>query len=41
MKGEYDLDTIKSRPTIYTKLLTKEIIIQLENEVIDYFKDMA
>ena len=41
MKEEYDLDTMKFRPSIYRKLLTEEITIQLENEVIDYFKEMA
>ena len=41
MKDEYDLSTMKSRPNPYAKALKKQVTIRLENEVIDYFKEMA
>jgi uncharacterized protein (DUF4415 family) len=41
MKEEYDLSTMKSRPNPYAKQLKKQVTMRLENEVIDYFKDMA
>ncbi len=41
MKDEYDLSTMKSRKNPYAKALKKQVTIRLENEVIDYFKDMA
>jgi uncharacterized protein (DUF4415 family) len=41
MNEEYNLDTMKFRPSTYSKLLTEEITIHLENDVIDYFKEMA
>ncbi len=41
MKEEYDLATMKSRPNPYVKQLKKQVTMRLEEEVIDYFKEMA
>jgi len=41
MKDEYDLSTMKSRPNPYAKKLKKQVTIRLEEEVVDYFKEMA
>jgi len=41
MKNEYDLSTMKSRPNPYAKQLKKQVTMRLEEEVIDYFKEMA
>ena len=41
MKNEYDLSTMKSRPNPYSKQLKKQVTMRLEEEVIDYFKEMA
>lgn len=39
MKKEYDFSKGKKNP--YTKLLMKQITINLDNEVIDYFKKLS
>ena len=39
MKQEYDFSKAKKNP--YTKLLKKQITINLSNEVLDYFKGMS
>jgi len=41
MKEEYDLSTMQFRPNPYAKQLKKQVTMRLENEVIDYFKEMA
>ncbi|SFZ98617.1 hypothetical protein MNB_SV-5-399 [hydrothermal vent metagenome] len=41
MKEEYDLSTMNSRPNPYAKQIKKQITMRLEEEVIDYFKEMA
>ncbi len=41
MKEEYDLSTMQSRQNPYAKQLKKQVTMRLENEVIDYFKEMA
>jgi uncharacterized protein (DUF4415 family) len=41
MKDEYDLSTMKSRPNPYAKQLKKQVTMRLENDVIEYFKNMA
>lgn len=39
MKKEYDFSKAKKNP--YTKLLKKQITINLSYEVLDYFKDLS
>ena len=39
MRTEYDFSTAKKNP--YTKDLKKQITIRLENETVDYFKNLA
>ena len=39
MKKEYDFSKAKKNP--YTKVLKKQITINLNNEVLDYFKDLS
>ena len=39
MKKEYDFSKAKKNP--YTKLLKKQITINLSEEVLDYFKEMS
>jgi uncharacterized protein (DUF4415 family) len=41
MKEEYDLSKMKSRPNPYAKHLKREIIIDTDISVIEYFKEMA
>ncbi len=41
MKKEYDLLTMKSRPSPYAKELENEATITADKNVIEYFKKMA
>jgi len=41
MREEYDLSKIKSRPNPYAKNLKREIPIDTDISVIEYFKEMA
>jgi uncharacterized protein (DUF4415 family) len=41
MKEEYDLSIMKSRPNPYVKQVKKQVTMRLEEEVVDYFKEMA
>ena len=41
MKEEYNLSEMKSRPNPYIKQLNKQVTIETETSVIDYFKKMA
>jgi predicted DNA binding CopG/RHH family protein len=39
MRKEYDFSNSKKNP--YTKMLKKQITIRIEEETIDYFKELA
>jgi predicted DNA binding CopG/RHH family protein len=41
MRTEYDLSKMKGRKNPYAKLLKKQISIKLNNETIEYFKQLA
>ncbi|MES9823405.1 MAG: BrnA antitoxin family protein [Candidatus Thiodiazotropha endolucinida] len=41
MKKEYDLSKMKSRKNPYASKLKKPITMRLNEDVIEYFKDMA
>jgi len=41
MREEYDLSKMKSRPNPYAKHLKREITIDTDISVIEYFKEMA
>ncbi len=41
MKKEYDLKKMKSRKNPYAKRLKKQITIRLDNNTIEYFKELA
>ena len=41
MKDEYDLSTMKSRKNPYASQLKKSVTMRLDEDVIDYFKNMA
>ncbi len=41
MKDEYDLSKMKKRKNPYAQRLKKQITIRLEEETIDYFKQLA
>jgi len=41
MREEYDLSKMKSQPNPYAKHLKKEITIDTDISVIEYFKEMA
>ena len=41
MKKEYDLKKMKSRKNPYSNRLKKQITIRLDNQIIDYFKELA
>lgn len=41
MRKEYDFSKLKSRKNPYAKRLRKEIRIRLENETIEYFKNLS
>lgn len=41
MKAEYDLKKMKSRKNPYAKSLKKQITIRLNEDVIEYFKQMS
>ncbi len=41
MEEEWNLATMKSRPTPYAKQLKKQITLRVSPDVIDYFKQMA
>ena len=41
MREEYDLSKMKSRPNPYAKQLNRQVTIDTEISVIEYFKEMA
>lgn len=41
MKREYDLKKMKSRKNPYANRLKKQITIRLDNNTIEYFKELA
>jgi len=41
MRNEYDFSKMKSRKNPYIKMLKKQISIKLNNETIEYFKQLA
>ena len=41
MKAEYDLKKMKSRKNPYAKSLKKQITIRLNEDIIEYFKQMS
>lgn len=41
MKKEYDLDEMDFRKNPYAKKLKKQITIRLDEQVIEYFKEVA
>jgi uncharacterized protein (DUF4415 family) len=41
MKKEYDLKKMKSRKNPYADRLKKQITIRLDNDTIEYFKELA
>ena len=41
MKKEYDLKKMKSRKNPYANRLKKQITIRLDNNTIEYFKELA
>ena len=41
MREEYDLSQMKSRPNPYAKQLNRQVTIETEVNVIEYFKKMA
>lgn len=41
MREEYDIRNLDPRENPYTNKLKKQITIDLENEIIEYFKDMS
>ncbi|MGD8534975.1 MAG: BrnA antitoxin family protein [Candidatus Aminicenantes bacterium] len=41
MKKEYDLKNMKSRKNPYASRLKKQITIRLDNNTIEYFKELA
>ena len=41
MKKEYDLKKVKSRKNPYANRLKKQITIRLDNNTIEYFKELA
>lgn len=41
MLEEYDLSKMKSRKNPYAKMLKKQIILCLGNDIIEYFKEMS
>ncbi len=41
MRKEYDLKKMKLKPNPYAKRLKKSITIRLDEDVIDYFKELS
>ena len=41
MREEYDFSQMKGRKNPYAKRLKQQITIQIEEETLDYFKDIA
>jgi uncharacterized protein (DUF4415 family) len=41
MREEYDLSKMKSRPNPYAEQLNRQVTINTEISVIEYFKEMA
>jgi len=41
MRDEYDIKNLNPRKNPYVKKLKQQITINLDNEIIDFFKDMA
>ncbi len=40
MKKEYDLSKMKSRKNPYAKRLKKQVTLQINTEVVEYFKNL-
>ena len=41
MRKEYDLKKMKFKPNPYINKLKKSVTIRLDNDVIEYFKDLS
>lgn len=41
MREEYEIENLNPRKTPYTKHLKKQVTINLNNETIEYFKEMS
>ncbi len=41
MQKEYDLSKMKSRPNPYAKRLKKQVTLRMEEDIVEYFKDMS
>jgi uncharacterized protein (DUF4415 family) len=41
MRKEYDLKKMKLKPNPYINKLKKSVTIRLDNDVIEYFKDLS
>jgi predicted DNA binding CopG/RHH family protein len=41
MREEYDIGELNPRKNPYTKILKKQITINIDNPTIDYFKELA
>lgn len=41
MKSEYDIEKLNPRKNPYTGKIKKQVTINLNNEVIDYFKELS
>ena len=41
MREEYEIEKLNPRKNIYAKQIKKQITINLDQEIVDYFKDQA
>ncbi len=41
MQNEYDLSKMKSRPNPYAKRLKKQVTLCMEEDIVEYFKNMS
>ena len=41
MQKEYDLSKMKSRPNPYAKRLKKQVTLRMEEDIVEYFKNMS
>jgi len=41
MRANYDLKKLKWKPNPYTKLLKKPITIRVDEDILDYFKELG
>lgn len=41
MRKEYDIASLKPRRNPYTNRLKKQVTINIDNDVVDYFKDQS